>query len=318
MRRRSLPSGSASATTSRRSARAEGRAVGDRSVSSSRVVRRLAVAAALLSVASCAAPVPSPDASAAFRELAAPTAAETPAEPIVVEVAAPSGGAAPRPAPLAAAEDEWRFTFAPYLWLATTTGDAEADSTPSVPIDLSFGNLLADFDFTFMFAADLRNEASPWALSFDSIYLRFQSERSAGDVTQEFRLLETDGSYRFGEGATGLELLGGVRWISGQMDIDVNGGPDGDGDASWLEPVVGLRWITPFAENWNFVARGDVGGLGVGPDSSWQALAQAVWTVSDRVGWAFGWRYFALDYSHADVDWDLALSGQFAGLLIRF
>ena len=36
-----------------------------------------------------------------------------------------------------------------------------------------------------------------------------------------------------------------------------------DGKESWIDPVVGVRWIQPIGAKWAFVARADVGGLGV-------------------------------------------------------
>jgi hypothetical protein len=304
-----------------------------------------------LALTSCATAPPAAlaDARSELNELAAPELSVPLAEPITIDVpmtpraspdtppnaaldatlaaaphAAPDAARAPRPAPAAARaqraepDDDWHLSLKPYLWLATTTGDGDTEDTPSVPIDVSAADLFADFDFAFMWGAEVSNAASHWAFLLDSIYLRFQSERDVAEVTQRLRLLEVDTTYRLGDGPGGFELLGGGRWIGAHMDIDLSAGGGGSAGFDWIEPVLGARWIAPLGESWDLVARADAGGLGTGPDSSWQALAQATWHVSESFAAAFGWRYFALNYSHADNDLELTLSGPYLGVEFRF
>jgi hypothetical protein len=68
------------------------------------------------------------------------------------------------------------------------------------------------------------------------------------------------------------------------------------GDEEWADPLIGVRWSMPFADNWNLLLRGDVGGFGVGSDIAWQARAIVDWQPWKHASIDTGFRVMAIDY----------------------
>ncbi len=50
-----------------------------------------------------------------------------------------------------------------------------------------------------------------------------------------------------------------------------------DVSKNWIDPLIGGRYLWRFADGWNIIARGDIGGFGVGSDFSWHALGLIEW-----------------------------------------
>ena len=69
---------------------------------------------------------------------------------------------------------------------------------------------------------------------------------------------------------------------------------------------------------WSFVVIADIGGFGVGSDVTYGVMAGINWQFSDRFSTKIGYRYFYQDYDDEDFKWDMALSGPYVGLGIKF
>jgi hypothetical protein len=64
----------------------------------------------------------------------------------------------------------------------------------------------------------------------------------------------------------------------------------------WTDPLVGARWMWGFADGWSLIARGDIGGFGVGSDFSWQALGLVEWQPWEYSSFIAGYRALDVDY----------------------
>ncbi|HEY8519640.1 MAG TPA: hypothetical protein VIN61_06145 [Gammaproteobacteria bacterium] len=67
-----------------------------------------------------------------------------------------------------------------------------------------------------------------------------------------------------------------------------------------MDPYIGARYTLPFADNWSFTLRGDVGGFGLGADSAWQLVARFNLTFGDQLGVIFGYRIIDVDYEDGE------------------
>lgn len=74
--------------------------------------------------------------------------------------------------------------------------------------------------------------------------------------------------------------------------------------------------------NWDFVARGDIGGFGVGSDFAWHATVLFNWRVSEHFGLLFGYRIFDVDFEDGSgaerIGIDLQQSGPAVGVAFAF
>ena len=90
----------------------------------------------------------------------------------------------------------------------------------------------------------------------------------------------------------------------------------------WVDPIVGLRYVAPISEHWDFIVRGDIGGFGVGSDFTWHASAFATWQVSEHGSLLFGYRHMDVDYDDGSGSsrfrWDVAEGGPTVGFAWRF
>jgi hypothetical protein len=204
---------------------------------------------------------------------------------------------------------------------AVAVGDLTAD------IDLSSSEVLDHLEFAAM--GSYRYQTEPWSLQVDVIYASLTGEkdgaqglaRAKADVDQA--MIEINGGYRVHDN---FELMAGARYWEYETDIElsISGAPAqrAAGDESWIDPLIGARLTLPVGSNWEFVARGDIGGFGVGSDFAWHATALFDWRVSEHVGLLFGYRIFDVDFEDGSgrerIGIDLQQSGPAVGVAFAF
>lgn len=235
--------------------------------------------------------------------------------------------------------DEWRFEATPYIFGAgldgtSGIGGVEAD------IDMSFEDLLDYIDSAFMGVFEARKGI--WGFGIDTIYTKLKDEKSRswtgpggiGDINGEIELTMTQQiyqltvAYRLQDAGTKFDLIGAGRYTQLDTEVDLSlsgtmfpgGSVSADDTESWWDPVIGVRVIAPFAEKWSFLGYADVGGFGVGSDSTYQAIAGVNWHFAESFTAKGGFRYLYQDYENDDDEfvWDMALQGAYLGLGIIF
>jgi len=95
-------------------------------------------------------------------------------------------------------------------------------------------------------------------------------------------------------------------------------------DADWVDPMLGLQYNAPFADDWRLNLRGDIGGFGIGSDLSYQVLANVHWQANERIGLVIGYRLIGFDYEDGNKGsanyqrFDLTEQGPLVGMTISF
>ncbi len=234
-------------------------------------------------------------------------------------------------------QDKWRFEVTPYLFASGLNGTLglrgiEAD------VDMSFGDIWDRLDKAFMLYASAQK--GDWVFAFDGMYVELGGERASSwqgplgnsnsaqltvDMTQEIYSLEA-GRKVWGEERRRLDLVGVARYtmLESSLNLALTTGspllPDGSrlvsGEFDWWDAAIGLRYLAPLSEKWDLVGYADVGAGG--SDLTYQLLAGVNWQFSRTFSGKFGYRYFYQDYSKDTFEWDMAMSGVFAGLGIRW
>lgn len=228
-------------------------------------------------------------------------------------------------APAAAAGDS-KHTLVVYFMGAgmdgtTAIGDLEAD------VNVGFSDIMENLEFGAM--AAYRLDLAKWAFTADAIYMGLGATKdgSSGfakaDVDFSQAMLEVDGVYKHTDR---FEVLFGLRYneLDGELVVtsDLGNVRSAEGSQSWVDPLVGVRWIQPIGKQWAFIGRADVGGFGVGSDFAWQALALFDWQSSKTVGVLFGIRALDVDYDDGEGSerfvYDVLTAGPVAGMTIKF
>lgn len=225
-------------------------------------------------------------------------------------------------APLMAKAEEWSSQVTLYGWGAGVTGDfTPFTGAPTLSFDKSLSELIEDLDGAF-FATGLARRGD---LVIFGDFTYTSSSRAglvppgipaSGELT--LRSLTLAAGQRFDTGpSTTLDVLGGLRaWsLDGKITSPVfRIAPE----ASFVDPILGLRVNTAVSDRWSVLGYFDVGGFHVGSDFTWQAAVTANYRASDKLYLSVGWRHLYLDYSDGGTVFDGAMSGPVVGATWRF
>jgi opacity protein-like surface antigen len=236
-------------------------------------------------------------------------------------------------APQAQAADEWEVAVTPYLWASGMKGDTQAGRLPKTSVDMKFSDIMDTLDFGLM--GQLEARKNRWGIFVDAIYMKLsdtaESNGQVLDLRAKARIeqstLAAAVTYRLLEGSSPVDLFGGVRYtkldVDATIDASVFGGLLGrqvkrDASKDWFDPYIGVRAQHKLNDNWTLVGYGDVGGFGVGADSTWQASLGADYALSKTTSASFGYRYFSVDYDDDGFRYDMKNDGLYLGMTFRF
>jgi opacity protein-like surface antigen len=246
--------------------------------------------------------------------------------------------AGPAYAQATAAPGEWRFELAPYFWGASMDGTVGAGALPPTGVEMGSSEILENLDAGLMLAFEARKNR--WGLLLDAIYLKLEHQATAtrtgpgpigaaASASAELELKQTlyaaALAYRIGEGRSPVDLVGGLRYLKVEADVTIDGSFlaqtasfERSAQEDWVDPFVGVRAQHPIAARWRFVGYADMGGFGVGSEFTWQALAGVNYEFSKAISGKAGYRYLTVDYDKDGFVYDMAYSGLYLGLGIRF
>jgi hypothetical protein len=233
------------------------------------------------------------------------------------------GAALVATAPLHAAE--WKQEIAPYMWGAGMSGTTMAGPV-TADIDASFGDILDNLEMGFM--GMYRASRDRLSITVDGIYMGLGGDGRGpagyvkADVDMDQSALEVDVGYEVLERLT---VFGGLRYNDLSVGIKTTGPlgtRTGDADENWVDPVIGAHYTVPFADQWSFTVRGDIGGFGVGSDFAWQGAGTLRWQASERFGVLAAYRYIDMDYDDGEGNkrfvYDMSMSGPALGVVFTF
>jgi hypothetical protein len=232
----------------------------------------------------------------------------------------------------------WTFDFTPYIWGVAMSGDVQGGALPAINIDMSFSDILHNLDAALLGAFEARK--GRWGLLFDMIYMKLDPSGTASrtgpgpigatatasaelEVAQ--KMFAAAIAYRAVEGPRSIDIIGGLRYAKIEADAAISGSFFAEAgtvarsaDKDWVDPYIGVRILQRIASNWTLVGYLDIGGFGVGSDFTWQALVGLNYEFSKTFAAKFGYRYLSVDYDKDDFVYDMANSGLYLGLGIRF
>lgn len=224
---------------------------------------------------------------------------------------------------LAAAQSEGRnHSLALYGLGAYLDGDMSLGELGS-EVDVDADEIIKSLETAAM--ARYRGQTERWALVVDGIFAGLGASRQGPllkeDLDVDMLIVHADAGWRFSEVA---EVLFGVRYVRFEAQLDITGGPVDrrvKGDASFWDPVIGLRTVRPLSERWLLQAQGDVGG-GANMDFTWQGMLHFGYKASDAVSVWLGYRGIGMDFDDSGgqnrFTADLLMHGPVAGVAFQF
>lgn len=238
---------------------------------------------------------------------------------------------APRPAAPGTAPSGWVFQVTPYVWAAGMEGDVSPfRRAPTVHVEKSFSDILDDLNFASFVNFWARNDR--FVVSGDVIYVNITESATTGplpiigairadyDTTQFAATLQA--GYRvYDTPQFTFDLMGGARYwrIWNDLNVHVTGRTFKlESEFDWLDPVIGARAHFHLTDRFSILVQGDVGGFGVGSDSTWQMLATANYSFNDKLALSAGYKVLSVDYEDDGHVFDTTLSGPVLGMTFRF
>jgi hypothetical protein len=120
-----------------------------------------------------------------------------------------------------------------------------------------------------------------------------------------------------------LDVIAGVRYWSVDTDLTLKAGllPERSisNSEDWVDPLIGLKGLTPIGESNFFVSGAFVlGGFGAGSDFMWDANVNFGYQWTKGFSTTVGYRYLDVDYEKDDFLYDVVQQGPVLGLSWRF
>jgi len=243
-------------------------------------------------------------------------------------MAAAHGGPA-RGAEAAAATDGWTFTSAVYLWTAGIDGTMAAFGAPAADASASIGEVLDRLDAGFMGVGEMRR--GRFSLAGDVFWVRLSEEKGSAvgpiparvTVTTESSMWTGVAGYALVRGETAtLDAFAGARLWSVDNQLRFGSGPlEGAAardDATWLDPLVGLKGLARFGGRYFVRGWAVVGGFGAGSDSMWDVMGAVGCRVTDTFSIAVAYRMLSVDYRDDGFAYDIEQSGPMLGVVLEF
>ena len=227
---------------------------------------------------------------------------------------------------LAAAEGDWSFDVAPYLWVANVDLQTSLPTSPTSPAEVD--RFATRISAGAMLAAEARYQSV--GLFVDFAWLRLNTEAiepgpaySAVNLQSDFIHSTTALTYRLPlEGKFHAEILAGARLWYVANDFNATDGVlpgfNRSDYKTWVDPMVGGNVSYDFTKKWSADIKGMVGGFGVSATIAVDAFAGVSYRFNDWCSATLGYRYLYEQYDHQAFTFNLDTQGFLLGVGFHF
>jgi len=207
---------------------------------------------------------------------------------------------------------EWSYQFEPYVLASTIEGDAGIGRATGVDVAVDFGDILEILDMGFMGHFEALHSGG-WGVALDYGFMNLSADivgprGGVIDASVHQGVFEALLVRRKQLGNGYLDYLAGVRWWDNDIDVVVDpavlpGTATPSVDQDWIDLVIGVRWSKPINDRWDFLLRGDIGGMGVESDFTSAIAAGVQFKMTDSMD-------LDLQYKATWVDFESGVPGQ--------
>lgn len=223
-----------------------------------------------------------------------------------------------------------RFSFTGYGWASALYGRASTlPPLPAARVDLSFADILKDFNGGLMGAAEMR--LGDWGFIADAMFTQVTSGAtlpgpyfSSVKLRSQSLTLQASVLYRlYSDASFDIDLGAGLRFWN--LDNRLKIGPGALNLAiehseaeNWLDPVLAARLIARLGGPWSVTLIGDIGGFEAGSRLTWQALGTVNYSWSENWMLHAGYRALHVDYRKGSFLYDTTMHGPILAATYRF
>lgn len=220
----------------------------------------------------------------------------------------------------AGADDAWQWNLITYVWASDIKSDASFRGNP-VSAEVDFADIIDKADLAQQIHVE--GQGRDWGVMTDLTYLSLSAKEDfpALEAETELTTVMLDAAAVWAPGERpheGVELFGGVRYLSLEMDAKFT--PTDPLlpvqrrglDNSFTDALVGVRYGAPINDKWSYNLRADAS-FGQ-TDGTWSVTAAVQRRV--KLGRVFlGYRHYVIDLTSED---DIEVQHTMSGPLVAF
>jgi hypothetical protein len=199
----------------------------------------------------------------------------------------------------------WNFLTEVYMLFPNMEGETGVGNTITVPVNANTGDIFNILKLGGMIY--LEAHTNKWAITSDFVFMNLEKEVTPtilirnGSVGVDQYIWEAAGLYRinsFLEVGAGGRLNHLAAEVGGERNVFPGSSEEFSGYQSktFYDPVLITRLSTDIKDKWLFQFRGDLGGLGVGSDFTWQVQAYGGYRFSKFFQLTAGYRILDINY----------------------
>lgn len=222
-----------------------------------------------------------------------------------------------------AAEESWRVQLTPYVWMTGLEGHIRpVEGAPTAHVDNSFSDVLQNLDAAFFLTGTARK--GRLVLQGDFSYASTSDSASLPlGLSAHAKVRQTSATLTGGYNwqltpSSSMDLMAGMRLWDIKAHVRVPGLAATQSTTHFVDPIVAARWRQDWAAQWSTLVYLDVGGFGVGSDSTWQAVGAVNYQWSENLFFSLGYRHLHVNYRDDGKRLDFNQSGPMLGATLKF
>ena len=232
--------------------------------------------------------------------------------------------------------NNWSFSIAPYLWIASLSAEASVPtvgSTPASGVQNLSGKAsnVQEFDTKISGGAMVAAAAHyrSFGLLVDFNWLRLDTESvnpgtlySSVNLRSDFIYSTAALSYELPlRGKFHAELLAGVRIWNVSTDLAATSGDlpgfESSHSQTWVSGLMGVNLRYDITHHWMLLGRGTVGGFS-NSSIQWDLFGGVGYNFTDWCALTLGYRYLHEDYTKGDFTFNAKAHGALLGVVFSF
>lgn len=225
---------------------------------------------------------------------------------------------------------KWDFSAEIYGLVLNIDGKTQIADMSSTNLDVSPDLILDSLDMGLMFHTEGLYD-NKYGYSLDYSFMDLSNGKDVSLVGNKQRtsinanvfqgVLESKVFRRYQYNFGTIDYMAGIRWWETKADGSINiGGTNKSGDlvdASWVDYVVGARYITQINEDFNFYFNADIG-AGKDTDLTYQIITGVRHPINKNSELNFGYKSTWVDYDTKEFKYDTQSHGLMVGYNYSF
>jgi hypothetical protein len=194
-------------------------------------------------------------------------------------------------------ESSWKYDIQLYMLAVWIKGDSQmGPARQKFDVDVTPSDIFSNLKMGAMAHIEAHQDKG-FGVWFDYAFMNLGMDASLvnGSLGVYQGILEGFATYKVPLKVGTLDYFGGVRWWHNDFDLSyavLNTTGSVSKTVDWYDPVIGVRWTYPFAKNWSFKARGDIGGFGLASDFTSVVEAGVMYDITQS--WQVDMRFKSL------------------------